>query len=176
MNLNTIIENANSQGGASFWYGLVLRPAGISCQPKGHSAIVTREMCETLFPAIKSDNRAIRHGAIAYPNPLTDKEIESFDLQPLCVKSGGVLSTKKQISESLAFDEVIKKLISILKIELNTESSEPVIEALNNGYPLEKAFRQFEVFKRKKEFPELFEELRELRNYISVDDLLDELT
>lgn len=175
MNLNAIIENANIQGGANFWYGLVLRPAGISCQPKGHSAIVTREMCENLFPAIKSDNRAIRHGAIAYPNPLTDKEIENFDLQPLCVKSGGVLSTEKQISESLVFDEVIKKLIKTLKAELNTDSNEPVIEALNNGYPLEKAFRRFEVFKRKNEFPDLFEELRELRNFISVDDLLTEL-
>lgn len=175
MNLNAIIENANSQGGANFWYGLVLRPPGISCQPKGHSAIVTREMCETLFPVIKSDNRAIRHGAIAYPNSLPDKEIENFDLQPLCVKSGGVLSTEKQISESLAYDEVVRKLISILKVELNTESNEPVIAALNTGYPIEKAFRQFEVFKRKSEFPELFEELREMREYISVDALLEEL-
>lgn len=176
MDLYARIENANEQGGANFWYGLVLRPAGIACQPSGHSAIITHEMCGALFPAINDDSRAIRHGAIAYPQQLTEEQVERYDLQPLCATTGGLLSTSKQISESLAYDEVVKKLISILKNDLNTQSNDTIIAALKDGYRLDKAFQQFEVFTRRKELPELFEELNEMREYISNADLIDELS
>lgn len=175
MNLHAHNQNTNKQDAIHFWYGLVLRPFGIACQPKGESTFVSREMCGTLFPNIENNNRAIRHGVISYRRKLSEKEIEQYDLQPLCAKSGGLISTERQLSESLAFDCVIAKLISIIKEGINTETNSDIILALGDGYNLNDAFEKFEVCERRSEFPLLFAEFNEIREYINADVLIEEI-
>ena len=70
-------------------YGLHYRPAGIGSVPSGDYTV--------------SDHPHFRHGAIEYPEPLTDEQVESFQLVPivpvtehaaLLVKRMGVMRDK----------------------------------------------------------------------------------
>ncbi|WP_373896344.1 hypothetical protein [Virgibacillus sp. CBA3643] len=53
-----------------YWYEYRLRGFSLGCQPKGFASI---------------DPHVGKFGAIAYKEPLTDKQVDDYDLKPLGV-------------------------------------------------------------------------------------------
>lgn len=74
----------SEEDGASglHWYGLRARPYGMGNTPSDveEVKVIDAEQAQIKFP-YAGDN--VRHGAIAYAEPLTDKQVSDFELRPL---------------------------------------------------------------------------------------------
>ena len=160
--IDEIFENSKVLGGIAAWYGLRARPFSLACQPKGQSAVFTKEQALELFPQLK-DNNNTRHGAITYPAPLTGAQIQSFELVPLNKEHGIELAHVNSIPTSdlqvLIIDLLAKEF---LKVDAEIQEYRYLLED-DDGHELRQAFKQTAIFKNRKESPAQIEEFNECK-------------
>lgn len=81
------------------WYGLRARPAGPSQVPDGHNKIITPQEALKLSTLKGVRAQDIRHGAISYPQPLSDSLIKAFELVDF---SQGIVNYDARTTEAKA--------------------------------------------------------------------------
>ncbi|MBE8233126.1 MAG: hypothetical protein HAW67_05265 [Endozoicomonadaceae bacterium] len=76
-------QNESTQINSSpvFWYGLVMRPYSLGAQPRNPTPVqyLDSEQAAVKFPQL-AKTRSIRHGALAYAQPLSERDVTSFEL------------------------------------------------------------------------------------------------
>lgn len=70
------------QGGDLYWYGLQMRPYDFATVPNPDGVVkyLNAEEAKSQFPEA---DFAVRHGAVAYAEPLTDKQVSDYELNKM---------------------------------------------------------------------------------------------
>lgn len=177
--LQSKLEIAQSFGGANHWYGLRMRPYSLAAQPNGNSAYLDADLAKSIFTQMRDKNN-IRHGVLAYPEKLSERDAQHFDMIPIDITDGSELlklidSTNMTI-ESLSLDiiNIILKEAFAGRVvtfdlfdEWANEFSEQGKKAIN------KYFRLHPAFINRKTEQVAFEKLTELREVIDMESLSD---
>lgn len=127
-------------GKANHWYGLRVRPYDISAQPSGVITYLDPQKASVKFPELTE--REIRFGAVAYEQPLNQKDIDGYNLTDIA-NSGKPLGDAVE-----GFDQVEEWIESYLKAKYGAvsipssdvpelvESFEDVKSYLEKGQPI----------------------------------------
>lgn len=176
---NEKIECSLLFGGANHWYGLRMRPFSIGAQPKNTSAYLDNELAKFKFNDAK-DPVNFRHGAIAYANALTPKEIDRYELVPLDINSASELvlchNTDELTVASVAtfvIDKMIKETFNTSKLtwEMYDKWADDI--GANGLKFMDKWFRAHPSFLNRKEDAAQFKAFLILKKTIDFDDLND---
>ncbi|MBU2968804.1 hypothetical protein KO527_05500 [Pseudoalteromonas sp. C2R02] len=170
------LEMAKSQGGANHWYGLKMRPYSIGAQPKGISAYLDNDEeggkvseVKSVFTNI-SDERSIRHGALAYSEELSQEQINSFELVKLDIND------KSEIFEGEVPDreELLENVIYLLKSE--AEDKKLSLNEYLDFHAQADATPKSLLGKQLKYFPEYVERKENVPAYKALMDFLNSVT
>ncbi len=140
-----------------FWYGLQARPHTIGATPRSKDIVkyLSPENAPTQFP---DAGNKIRHGAIAYAEALTAKDVSDFELQPLF-----------DVEDEAQADEDVANYIAIdfledhmkeqgLKVLTPNQLNDLILVLNAAGGDMQKAFgpklRTQDAFKNRKADPE----------------------
>jgi hypothetical protein len=86
MTFSEVLDIAKTFGASNLsWYGLKARPSSLGCHPVNTVANISKELALENIPGIQN-SVSVRHGAIAYASPLSQHEIDSFELIDLSIK------------------------------------------------------------------------------------------
>lgn len=176
------IEDGQSIFGKSelYWYGLRARPFMMGAAPRAQQVVVlTNDEAMAKFPTLGANN-AIRHGAIAYANPLSDEDIKSFEFVDLAkqmkIADGAELSPED-------FDYLMTDLMSSLLDtygDTSTTFTRSVAASLVESFSLSrnwllKAIKGTLTFQERKDDVERYKQQTTLRETLTVKQFEDAL-
>nr|AKN37061.1 Phage protein [Vibrio cyclitrophicus]AKN38230.1 hypothetical protein [Vibrio splendidus] len=127
-------------GKANHWYGLRVRPYDINAQPSGVVTYLDPQKASVKFPELSE--REVRFGAVAYEQPLNQKDIDGYSLTDIA-------NSGKPVGDAVeGFDQVEEWIESYLKAKYGAvsipssdvpelvESFEDVKSYLEKGQPI----------------------------------------
>lgn len=175
------LETAGVLGGANYWYGLKSRPIGAGAQPKNHTVSLNKEESLQLFHSLK-DASSIRHGAMAYSAPLSGDEIATFELIALDIEHGSEQhssSDQARLDRAQVIEQLVDKIVTDRYPNAFSEknAADLRLEIADKGLRFfDKYFRLLNAFIERKEQPEQFQQLNQIKQELDIDSVLDELT
>lgn len=156
-----------------FWYGLRMRPAGLGCHPRETVAIISNVLASSHFTLL-SDKNDVRHGAIAYANPLSEEQISQFELvdlnnlKPVDLTQDGIVIMTEAVhimlgwfSGSLSNPKDVRELVGEIEDD--------------GDYLFREACKELSVFTNRKEHPKAFAQFRVVFKTINTDVLIQHI-
>lgn len=155
-----VIEIADMQNGANFWYGLRSRPSGLGCHPNNITALISNELALKHFGKIQDVND-VRHGAIAYSSSLSAEQVNSFELVDL--------NNREKVNVSQDLISILNNTLNIMLDWYSSSLNNPrdVRDLLNEietdgYYLLRRAYKEMPVFIKRKQYPAEFSDFKKL--------------
>lgn len=153
-----VVEQEEETTSGLHWYGLQLRPAGMGNTPSDAEVVkvLNAEEAEVKFP---NAGRAIRHGAIAYAEALTPKQVSDFELRPLSESGKDLLLADEDTAETIVrqflydwmdennTDRITAKQMEDIKFQVAASSFKQAFSKL---------LRRQDEFERRKSIPDTF--------------------
>jgi len=155
LSINEKIKLSEINGGIKGWYGLKLRPASLGAVPKSFSAIFGVDEAKELFGNL-SCHTSVRHGVVAYPEPLEQCQVDNYDL--VCLDRA--MATETFNLDSIPKSELEKSLANLLAehfLKVGDNYTIAEIEA-DSEFELKEAFKGLTIFANRKDNLKLFNE------------------
>jgi hypothetical protein len=158
------------------WYGLRARPLSFGASPKAQVVVqLDNAMASVKFPLLQNSN-SLRHGAVAYLEPLSQEDIKSYEFVDLAAGSG-------QLDDE-DYEYAMADLVTAL-LDRHGESSmriaPEVVESIIQGFNdnrvmfIAKITRNVEAFKSRKVDPETYENFKIFSEQVTAKALEEEL-
>jgi hypothetical protein len=153
-----VVEQEEETTSGLHWYGLQLRPAGMGNTPSDAEVVkvLNAEEAEVKFP---NAGRAIRHGAIAYAEALTPKQVSDFELRPLSESGEDFSLADEDSAETIVRQFLYDWMDENNTDRITTKQMEDIkfqVAASSFKQAFSKLLRKQDEFERRKSIPDTF--------------------
>lgn len=162
------------------WYGLKNRPASIGAMPKAqHVVTLTTSEAAAKFPVLRN-NKAINYGAVAYQAPLSDEDVNGFelvDISKAITQALGLTLTDDDMSYFLAdLANVVLDRFGESSTSLGYDTLNSLMDSFSNtGGWFNQALTKTYTFQNRKEDIDRYKQLQRFKEVVTDEQVREEL-